>query len=82
VSNLSERQEGTLAARPISLLSGRSFPVLPIFNSLLVFTGNIDKTPHDAAFNEDLVAAQRPFWRFSLFISLLAGNSVAETRST
>jgi hypothetical protein len=36
----------------------------------------------DAALSEDFVVAQGPFLRFSLFISLLAGNSVAETRST
>jgi hypothetical protein len=36
----------------------------------------------DDELNNDLVIIQGPFLRFSLFISLLAGNSVAETRST
>jgi hypothetical protein len=36
----------------------------------------------DAALSEGLVVAEGPFLRFSLFIFLLAGNSVAETRST
>src|ERR1700722_6401437 len=36
----------------------------------------------DAALSDALVVAHRLFLRFSLFISLLAGNSVAETRST
>jgi hypothetical protein len=40
------------------------------------------KTPVNAALGEDLVVVQGLFLRFSLFISLLAGNSVAETRST
>jgi hypothetical protein len=35
----------------------------------------------DAALNEGLVVAEGPFLRFSLFISLLAGISVAEIRS-
>jgi hypothetical protein len=36
----------------------------------------------DAALNDDPVVAAGQISRFSLFISLLAGNSVAETRST
>ena len=39
------------------------------------------KTPVNAALSEDIVAVQGLFLRFSLFISLLAGKSVAETRS-
>ncbi len=49
--------------------------------SLLVFTGNINKTPMDAALSDVSVAAAGQILRFSLLISLLAGNFVAETGS-
>jgi hypothetical protein len=68
--------------RLISLLSGHSFPVLPK-EFPVNFHGEFrQNAPWLLRYVMMTLLYQVPISRFSLLISLLAGNLVAETRST
>jgi hypothetical protein len=71
-----------LTVHLISLLSGRGFPVLPKLFPASFHREFRKKSPMVAASSYDRVAEWGLILRFSLLISLLAGNCDAETGST